>query len=316
MSLSNFVFTLTVLLLVSTAAHSLLAAEPPITAAAFSPDGKSVVVGSQKGIEVRSWPALKRQRSIETKLAHVHHLAFSPDGKTLAAAGGAPREAGEVELHDWQKTAEPNPRYVHDDLTYQLAWSPDGSRLATAGADGLVHLLNNDGELLGKLAGHSRGVLSVVWLGDGEHLLSASLDHSVRLWEVKSGELIRTLDNHTAEVRDLAVRPGEHPLPMVASASADRTVRLWQPTIGRMVRFARLPEEPLDIAWTPDGSKLLAACTDGRLRVIDPDTVEVVRDIPAIDGWAYTVVAVPDGESALIGGSRGQLEAIPLPPSK
>jgi WD40 repeat protein len=316
MSLSSFVFTLAVLLSVSSAAHSLAAAEPPITAAAFSPDGKSVVVGSQKGIEVRSWPALKRQRSIETKLAHVHHLAFSPDGKTLAAAGGAPREAGEIELHDWKNPAEPNPHYVHDDLIYQVAWSPDGSRLAAAGADGFVHLLNSEGDDLGKLAGHSRGVLSVVWLPDGQRLLSAGLDQSVRLWDAKSGELLRTLDNHTAEVRDLAVRPGEHPLPMVASASADRTVRLWQPTIGRLVRFARLSEEPLDIDWTPDGSQLLAACADGRLRVINPNTVEIVRDVPAIDGWAYTVVAAADGEFALIAGSHGQLKAIPLSPAK
>ena len=48
------------------------AAEPTITAIAFSPDGKSVVIGSQSGLQVRSWPDLKQRRPIETGLVHLH----------------------------------------------------------------------------------------------------------------------------------------------------------------------------------------------------------------------------------------------------
>lgn len=289
------------------------AAQPPITAAALSPDGKHVVVGSQQGIDVRSWPELAKVRTIETRLAHVHHLAFAPDGSRLLAAGGAPREGGEVELFAWPQANKPTVRRIHDDLTCQVAWSPDGARIATAGADGAVRLLDASGRPQATFAGHSRGVLAVAWLPSGKRLISAGLDESLRLWDADSGELLRTLDNHTEEVRDLAVRPGgDGPLPLVASASADRTVRLWQPTIGRLVRFARLPQEPLDIAWTPDGRRLLASCIDGHLRVIDPDTVEIVRDLPAIDGWAYTVLASPDGRRALVAGARGQIKIVPL----
>src|SRR5262245_22038581 len=74
---------------------------PPITALAFAPDGKSVVVGSQAGVQVLSWPELKKARTLPTKLEHVHDLAFSPDGKILAAVGGAPARLGSIELFDW-----------------------------------------------------------------------------------------------------------------------------------------------------------------------------------------------------------------------
>ena len=47
------------------------AAAPPITAAAFTPDGKQVVTGSQAGIEVRSWPALTVTGHLKTDLSHV-----------------------------------------------------------------------------------------------------------------------------------------------------------------------------------------------------------------------------------------------------
>jgi WD40 repeat protein len=286
-------------------------AAPPITAAAFSPDGRSVLIASQAGIEIRSWPDLKSLRQIPTRLKHVHDLAFSPTADTLAAAGGTPGESGELELFKWPSGEPVAHHKSHHDLVYQIAWRPDGRGWATAGADKSVLLQDASGNITAKLVGHSSGVLAVQFLPDGKSVLSAGIDQSVRLWDAGDGKLLRTLDNHTAAVRDLAVRPSiESGVPMVASAGADRTVRLWQPTIGRLVRFARLPSEPLDIDWTPDGTRLLAACIDGHVRAIDPDTIQILADIPAIEGWAYTIVAAPDGRHLLVGGEGGQLRAI------
>jgi hypothetical protein len=79
-----------------------------------------------------------------------------------------------------------------------------------------------------------------------------------------------------------------------------------------MVRFARLPEEPLDLAWTPDGGRLLAACRDGRLRIIDPETAEIAADLPAIEGWAYSLACAPDGMTVLVAGEGGQFRRVVL----
>ena len=84
---------------------------------------------------------------------------------------------------------------------------------------------------------------------DGKTLVSAGVDQSVRVWDLESAKLIRSLNQHTKPVHALALRPTEVGLPMVASAAGDRTIRLWQPTIGRMVRYVRLDAEPLNIAW-------------------------------------------------------------------
>ncbi|MCA9271006.1 MAG: hypothetical protein KDA41_21140, partial [Planctomycetales bacterium] len=85
------------MMLCSGAAH----AQAPITAAAFSPDGQQVVVGSQQGVAVVAWPSLKPLRTLPTEMAHVHHVAFSPAGDRLAAAGGSPGESGELEIFRW-----------------------------------------------------------------------------------------------------------------------------------------------------------------------------------------------------------------------
>jgi WD40 repeat protein len=291
-------------------AQTQIVTSPPITAAAFAPDGRSIAVGSQSGITLYSWPGLQQQGQLATRMAHVHDLTFSPQGDLLAAAGGSPAESGEVELFDWpggQLSARHRP---HADLVYRLAWNSDGRSWVTASADGQV-LLHGPGDRRIELTGHSRGVLAAVYLPAAETIVSAGLDHSLRIWEASTGRLLRTLDNHTAAVRDVAARPGgSDSLPMIASAGADRTVRLWQPTIGRLVRFLRLPVEPLDLEWSSDGRWLLVACTDGHLRLIDPDNVHLLADIPAIDGWAYTVAADPGKQQALVGGIRGQLRVV------
>ncbi len=93
------------------------------------------------------------------------------------------------------------------------------------------------------------------------------------------GSRLRTLNNHTATVTDLALRrpPGDETLQLV-STSEDRTVRLWQPSIGRMIKFIRLESIPRRvIAQQPH--ELVAACDDGSLVVIDCEEMKVVKTI-------------------------------------
>jgi WD40 repeat protein len=292
------------LVLAANSAH----AEPPITALAFAPDGLHVACGSQRGIEVRSWPSLDVVRRIETVLPHVHDLVFSPDGTHLVAAGGAPSEFGGYELFSWPDGEPLLEGLDHTDVAYAASWSADGSYVATAAGDEQVALWDAArGTRRHELTGHSRRVLAVALVPNTELIVSSGVDQSLRVWDRASGNLVRVLDNHTDEVRDLALRPNDHDLPMVASASADRTVRFWQPTIGRMVRFARLPAEPLALAWTATGDRLAIACTDGHLRVIDPQTLETSLDEPAIDGWAYEVAVAPDNAAAVVAGTDGQI---------
>lgn len=296
-------------LLVWTCAVTCTAA-PPITAIDLAPDGNSIVVGSQAGIRILSVPKLDLERKLPTRLQQVHDLQFSPDGKALAVAGGIPAETGEVELFHWPDGTLQGRYKPHDDLVYAVAWSRDGSQWATAGLDRSVYF---HGRVDRQMKGHSRGVRCLAFLPDGGNLLSGGIDNSLRVWNLKTGKLRRTLDNHKAPVVDLAVRPAQDGLPMIASAGEDKTIRFWQPTIGRLVRFARLPSAPLAIAWTLDGRRLCASCRDGHLRIVDPDTVEIVADLPALDGWAYSLAVTRDGKHAIVAGEQSQVVVVDLP---
>lgn len=296
------------------------AAQPPVTAIAFSPTGDSVITGSQSGLKVLDWPALKLRKTLKTKLEHIHDVSFSPDGKRLAVAGGIPSEEGLVEVYAWPQGSLVFRSSGHEDLIYRVAWSANGAKLATAGLDRACVLLDaKDGKPLRTIRGHSRGVTAVCFLPDSKTLVTAGLvtagtDQSVRVWSLPEGKPVRTLNNHTKAIHDLALRPQSSGLPMIATVSDDRTVRLWQPTIGRMVRFVRLPAAALDVAWSIDGKQIFAACRDGRLRVIDPETVKLLHSLPAVIGWAYCLAVHPKDREIVVGGERGQLRRVKIPP--
>ena len=281
------------------------AAAPPITAAAFTPDGEQVVIGSQAGIEIRTWPDLKVVSDIETKLTNIHDLSFSPDGKTLLIAGGSPSERGIVELLSWPEKRPLQRIAEHTDVVYRGAWSPDGSSIATASGDGLCQVFAaKTGQRISQFTGHSRAVLGIAFLPDNK-IVSAGVDQTLQLWDSTTGKQLRSLDNHLAAVNDLAVRPGVNrdAPPIVASCSDDRTVRFWQPTIGRLIRFARVDSPPRCIAWTPDGKELLVGCNDGEVRRIDAESLESSKLTTPNKGRIHVLLL--RGDQVLCGGEGG-----------
>ena len=283
---------------------------PPITSLAFSHDGKSVVACSQAGLHVYDFPTLNLQRMIEVEARNIHDLAFSPDGDQLAVGGGNPATEGIIEIFSWPEGKSLHTLREHRDSVTAVAWR-SASSLVSASLDRRIILWDlRTGSPIQQLEGHSRGVSSLCFLNDKEKLVSTGVDQNIRVWDLASGELIRSLNNHTLPVHDLALRPDASGLPMIVSAGDDRTVRFWQPTIGRMVKFARLKEAPLNVAWLNNGSRIVAACADGAIRFVDPDSVEVTGEIQALNGWAYSLAVHPTDGSVVVGGPNAQVRRI------
>jgi len=283
---------------------------PPITDVAFAPDGKSLASCSQLGLQIYSWPELRLQKTVATSIANLHCLEFSPDGNRLAAGGGSPSEEGTVEIFSWPECKSQMKLSEHNDSVVAVAWRGNNN-LVAASLDRLLTQWDLETKKAVKTyRGHSRGVSSACILKTGE-MVTAGHDQSVRVWHGETGALIQSLNQHSKPVNSIAVCPASAGKPMVATAAEDRTIRFWQPTIGRMMRYVRLDSEPLDIAWISE-SQIVASCVDGQARVVDTDNVKVLRTIPVIKGWAYSVAHHPHDGTLAVAGSDGQLRRVGL----
>jgi WD40 repeat protein len=95
------------------------------------------------------------------------------------------------------------------------------------------------------LPGHSDDVLTVAFSPDGKFLASGSMDKTVKIWDMATGNLMTTLEGHTSAVRSISVSPDNK---TIASAGDDQTVRLWNVESGKVVstllHFPRLSVFP------------------------------------------------------------------------
>jgi WD40 repeat protein len=157
----------------------------------FSPDG--ALLASAGGTVVRLWKVANGQLVFTARQSAgwpAWCVAFSPDGKTLAAG----LEAGEVRLWDVATGRERARLSGHGGRVRWIGFHPDGLSLAVAGnlPDHVVHIwdLATRTRRL-RLLGHDSEVLAGAWRGDGRLLITAgALDGTVRLWDL-SGAMPR-----------------------------------------------------------------------------------------------------------------------------
>ena len=120
------------------------------------------------------------------------------------------------------------------------------------------------------LSGHTNDVLSVAWSPDGATLASASDDHTIRLWDVATGEESDILSGHNHSVRSVAWSPDGATL---VSASDDHTIRLWDVASGAEIEIlSGHTNAVLNVAWSPDGATLASASEDLTIRLWDVAT--------------------------------------------
>lgn len=153
----------------------------------FSPSGRTLAVGTK---ESRGLPGLHLVEWGSGEITHVSlpapadgvtAMAFTPDGKWLAVAGGySDRLIHLYELASgrWSHLEGKNGWIVC------LAFSPDGQMLALASADQSLRLWDwQRGAELRRFQGHESDVYFVAWTPDGCRLVSGSKDGSVRFWD-------------------------------------------------------------------------------------------------------------------------------------
>jgi WD40 repeat protein len=149
---------------------------------AFSPDGRRLALGWGEPM-VRWWDVASGRElpAPPGESDYVTAVAFSPDGKTLAAALDEWDEDN-VRLWDVRSGAV---KASFEGPVGGLAFSPDSRVLATVGGDGCLRLRDpTDGRLLAAFRWHQSDIDAVAFSPDGHWLATGAKEARVKLWPV------------------------------------------------------------------------------------------------------------------------------------
>ena len=284
------------------------AVKPLISALAFRFDGKLLALGTFKEVRLVEPETGKIVATLPGEAEDVRAVAFSPDGKLLAAAGGLPARGGEVMIWDVEKRAPLRTIAGHADCIYAVEFAPDGKAVATASYDKLIELWDvESGKEIRTLKDHIDAVYALAFTPDGKRLVSASADRGVKVWDVASGERLYTLSEPTDGLNTLALDPAGK---RVAAGGLDRTIRVWSlgEKGGTLLNSLIAHEDAiLQLAWSPDGTYLVSSAADKEVKVFKADDLSVVKTWRQPD-WALSVAFSPDGKSFAVGRFDGSYE--------
>lgn len=269
----------------------------------LSPDNRYVLSGSIINGALRLWDvetgAIIRQFGDGVSVAAP--LIFSPDGRqVLAGAGGSGLRLWDVETGTMLRAFE-----GHSAGLIAAAFKPNGTSAISASSDGSLRAwnLNFDTRSHYLLTGSMGPVLCVAVSPDGQTMLSGGVD-TIRLWDVRTSTVIRTLDGHVAPIFKVSYSPdGQTAL----SASFDGSARLWDVHTGQLLHIFNTLEPLFTAAFAPDGRSIITGSQVGTVNQYDVETGTLIRELVPQADQIWSINFTPDGRRMMTTANDGEI---------
>lgn len=279
----------------------------PTRCAALSPNGRLLALAANAQIALWDLQDGQLKTTYSGHTATVGSLAFAPDMRTLASAGGdATLRIWRVDL-DQPRQAPLVTMPTTTDHMPVIAYSPNGVLLAAGGADRTVRIWRTlDRAQVQQLTGLGGAIEALAFSPDGALLAAGSRGRSARVWATRSWQVLHSLDAHDGAVEALAFSPDSA---VLATGAGDQRARLWRMADGALARALSDHSGPVSaLAFSPDGAALATlssdhllvwGCADGAQRAaLRPLSARVTSLAFSPDG-AMLAVGAADGHTAI-----------------
>ncbi len=309
----------------------------PLTALAFSPDGKSIFTSGYR--EVLEWSTTegKLLRRIGGMPERVLALAMQSGGKNLAVAGGTPGRNGETLVVDLSRGTVAHKLPGSKDTVLAACFSPDGSLLAFGGTDNIIHLFHaSDWKQAWQAEAHADWIMALAFSADGNELASVGRDRSARVLDAHSGEIQFTFADHQSAVRSVAFDPTTE---TAISGAVDGELRRWlwhdedpkskdkkDATAAKDTKDAKPKKKARSFLLKSRrsevqslaiiGDRFFAASADGHVLAYPLTENKGPTEFFDLHSHLNVMIAAPDNAHLAIGGQDGEVRLVNLTDGK
>ncbi|MFQ4140198.1 NB-ARC domain-containing protein [Nodosilinea sp. PGN35] len=271
----------------------------------FNPDGQYFAVGdANASLHIWQLEPMQPLRAIKGNHNWVMAAAWHPDGKTLACSINQVIKLFNARTGQWIKDFEGEIPWAID-----LAWSPDGKRLACTGKD-VAYITVWDGEAGDQLirleesaqSDPTQWLMGLTWLADGALIAGAYLDHTIKIWDIVTGDCIQVIPAHDNWVASLAVHPNGR---ILASSGFDNTVKLWDWPTGECLATTTTLDYIWQLEWQEDGDRLAGASSNYTISIWDC-SLQCLRLLQGHQSWVWGI-SWQRGSNLLISAAHDQV---------
>jgi WD40 repeat protein len=286
----------------------------------FTPDGTVLAAagGNSDDFSIHLWEVTSGQSrgTLEGHTGIIWGVAFSPDGQLLASVS-SDRTA---KIWDWRKGTLLKSLDFPGEAS-SVSFSPDGQTLAVGGVDELKNQIQNAAiwtysvdswKPLLKLPEYLN-IAAMAYSPDGRWLIGGGTSRNVQVWQASDGALLLTF-NHAHQVSKIAVSPDSS---TVAAATCESPLNnlcmeggvwLWDLRTGRLIQKLKdFPDVVDSVAFSLDGSSLIAASRDGTLRVYSTADDQPRFEARSVGGIEALALSSDSGMLAT-GSTNGEIQ--------
>lgn len=226
----------------------------------YTPDGK-IVGADPRGLYVFDGETLELQQTIDEQ-NRIRSLSFSSDGKTMASGEGRDKI---VKIRDVELNQEKSILEIDTESVVKVIFSPNDDILAIGTSEGkvIIHSIKENFEIE-TLEGHEMEILDLLFTNDGKKLVSTSIDQTIRVWDLETGNQLLQFGENEGYNGSIAISPDN----TLLISGHYGYICVWDFSSGaRLFKIEGHTQFVNSVHFIEHGTKILSSSTDGTIRI-------------------------------------------------